>query len=57
MTPGGGDARADLARPVENRLFFAGEATHPTFCTAAHGAWLSGERAAAEAMRALRPAR
>ncbi len=57
MTPGGGDARADLARPVEDRLFFAGEATHPTFCTAAHGAWLSGERAAAEAMRALRPAR
>ena len=53
MTPGGGDPRADLARPVEGRLFFAGEATHPTFFTAAHGAWLSGERAAAEALKAL----
>ena len=45
--------RADLARPVDDRLFFAGEATHPTFFTAAHGAWLSGERAAAEALAAL----
>jgi len=53
MTPGGGDPRADLARPVDDRLFFAGEATHPTFFTAAHGAWLSGERAAAEALAAL----
>lgn len=53
MTPGGGDPRADLARPVDDRLFFAGEATHPTFFTAAHGAWLSGERAAAEALKAL----
>lgn len=54
MTPGGGEPRADLARPVEDRLFFAGEATHPTFFTAAHGAWLSGERAAGEALKALR---
>ncbi len=57
MTPGGGDARADLARPVDDRLFFAGEATHPTFFTAAHGAWLSGERAAAEALKALQARR
>ena len=49
MTPAGGDPRADLARPVDDRLFFAGEATHPTFFTAAHGAWESGVRAAAEA--------
>ncbi|HKK30038.1 MAG TPA: NAD(P)/FAD-dependent oxidoreductase [Alphaproteobacteria bacterium] len=53
MTPGGGDPRADLARPVDGRLFFAGEATHPYFFTAAHGAWLSGERAAEEAMEAI----
>ncbi|MCB9927835.1 MAG: FAD-dependent oxidoreductase [Alphaproteobacteria bacterium] len=56
MAPGGGDPRADLARPVEDRLFFAGEATHPTFFTAAHGAWASGERAAAEALAAMRDA-
>lgn len=53
MTPGGGDPRAELAAPVANRLFFAGEATHPYFFSAAHGAWESGERAAREAILAL----
>ena len=57
MTPGGGNPRAELARPVEDRLFFAGEATHPAFFTAAHGAWESGARAAAEALLALRTRR
>lgn len=53
MTPGGGDPRAVLAEPVADRLFFAGEATHPHFFSTAHGAWESGQRAAGEAMRAL----
>ncbi|MDB5571388.1 MAG: FAD-dependent oxidoreductase [Hyphomicrobiales bacterium] len=51
--PGHWDKRAVLAAPVENRIFFAGEATHPHFFSTAHGAWMSGERAAAEALRAL----
>jgi len=52
--PGRADARARLARPFEDRLFFAGEATHPFDFTTAHGAHDSGQRAADEAMSALR---
>ncbi|HEY8579941.1 MAG TPA: NAD(P)/FAD-dependent oxidoreductase [Beijerinckiaceae bacterium] len=47
--PGHWDERAKLARPVGERLFFAGEATSPHFFSTAHGAWESGERAAGEA--------
>lgn len=53
LLPGGGDARAALARPLDERLFFAGEATHPQFFATCHGAWLSGERAADEAAASL----
>lgn len=52
--PGRADARADLACPVENRLFFAGEATSHDFIGDVHGAWFSGIRAA-EAALASRP--
>ncbi|MEE7494743.1 flavin monoamine oxidase family protein [Methylobacterium oryzae] len=52
--PGQSDARARLAQPFENRLFFAGEATHPFDFTTAHGAHDSGQRAADEALAALR---
>ena len=52
--PGRSGARAQLARPFEDRLFFAGEATHPFDFTTAHGAHDSGQRAADEAMAALR---
>ncbi len=52
--PGQSSARARLARPFEDRLFFAGEATHPYDFTTAHGAHDSGQRAADEAMTALR---
>jgi monoamine oxidase len=52
--PGSSGARARLARPFENRLFFAGEATHPHDFTTAHGAHDSGQRAADEALAALR---
>jgi monoamine oxidase len=52
--PGHRDDRARLAAPINGRLFFAGEATHPTFFSTAHGAWESGVRAAEEALDALR---
>jgi monoamine oxidase len=47
--PGHAGDRAVLAAPVEERLFFAGEATSPNFFSTAHGAWISG-RAAADAV-------
>lgn len=53
--PGEAGRRAELARPVAERLFFAGEATHPTDFSTAHGALASGERAADEVLAALRP--
>ena len=37
---------AELSRPVENRVLFAGEATHPDYPATVHGAFLSGVRAA-----------
>jgi monoamine oxidase len=40
--------RIDLARPVLNRLFFAGEATSPDSPATVHGAYLTGLRAAGE---------
>ena len=42
------DDREMLAEPVDNRIFFAGEATSPNFFSTAHGARDSGERAADE---------
>jgi monoamine oxidase len=52
--PGHAGARAALAASVDNRLFFAGEATSPNFFSTAHGARDSGERAAREVMDAVR---
>jgi monoamine oxidase len=40
--PGAADRRADLAQPVDGRLFFAGEASSCDFYSTAHGAYLSG---------------
>jgi monoamine oxidase len=40
--------RNDLAKPVDARLFFAGEATQADHAGTAHGAYLSGMRAAGE---------
>lgn len=51
--PGEASARLTLARPVAERLFFAGEATHPFDFSTAHGAWQSGERAADEVIERL----
>ena len=52
--PGQAHQRAVLARPVDDRLFFAGEATATdSFCTC-HGAYLSGQRAVDEIAGVLR---
>jgi monoamine oxidase len=48
--PGHAESRAVLAAPVDDRLFFAGEATSPNFFSTAHGARESGVRAAQEVM-------
>jgi monoamine oxidase len=47
---GGATAREDLAAPLEDTLFFAGEATDSEESATVTGALLSGERAAAEAL-------
>jgi monoamine oxidase len=52
--PGHAGKRAVLAAPVDGRIFFAGEATSPTFFSTAHGARDSGQRAAEEVIRAIR---
>lgn len=52
--PGKAHLRAAIAAPVDNRLFFAGEATDPEFFTTVHGAYRSGLRAAHEVVHALR---
>ena len=40
------NAREILARPVQDRIFFAGEATHSRYPSTVHGAYLSGLREA-----------
>jgi monoamine oxidase len=52
--PGHAARRATLAAPATNRLFFAGEATHTTDFSTAHGAYESGIRAADQALNSLR---
>ena len=51
--PGRAGERAVLAAPVDNRLFFAGEACSPHAFSTAHGAWETGLRAAREVLAAL----
>ena len=51
--PGYASARTALARPFDDRLFFAGEATSSGDFSTAHGAYDSGVRAADEASAAL----
>jgi monoamine oxidase len=54
--PGHADDRAVLAAPVDDRLFFAGEACSPNFFSTAHGAWMSGVAAAEAALASLNAA-
>lgn len=51
--PGGQWARAALAEPVRDRIFFAGEATHETLWGTVAGAWASGEKAADTVLKKL----
>ncbi len=48
--PGHADKRAVLAAQLNDRLFFAGEATSPHFFSTAHGAQETGVRAAGQVM-------
>jgi len=51
--PGHADDRAALAAPVDNRLFFAGEATSLHFFSTVHGAYETGLAAAETALKSL----
>ncbi len=53
--PGHAEDRALLGAPVDDRLFFAGEATSPNFFSTAHGAYQSGVTAAEAALATLHP--
>ena len=58
--PGSGWRRAELARPIDERLYFAGEATSLEFFATCHGAYLTGiatAEAAAQALGVGAPAR
>ena len=52
--PGHAEDRARLAAPVDNRLFFAGEACSPHFFSTAHGAYETGTAAAEAALASPR---
>lgn len=55
--PGGHGQRAVLAEPIENTLYFAGEATAPPpHYQTVHGAYLSGKRVAGQVAKALKVA-
>lgn len=51
--PGHAGARATLAEPLEDRLFFAGEACSPHAFSTAHGAYQTGVAAADGALASL----
>jgi monoamine oxidase len=51
--PGAQSARKTLMEPLNNRIFFAGEAAHETLWGTVGGAWESGERAAAAALNVV----
>ena len=51
--PGGASARVTLGTPVANRLFFAGEAVPVDTHSSVHGAWISGQTAATQALAVL----
>jgi monoamine oxidase len=51
--PGHADDRARLAAPVDDRIFFAGEACSTADYSTAHGAYISGVGAAADVLKSL----
>ncbi|GAB5467854.1 MAG: NAD(P)/FAD-dependent oxidoreductase [Rhodospirillales bacterium] len=54
VRPGYAKANAVLAEPLDGRLFFAGEASHPEHSSTCHGAYMTGLRAADEVLGAVR---
>ena len=52
-SPGGDGARKQLAAPVRERVWFAGDAVHDTLGGTVAGAWESGTRAAEAALRKI----
>jgi monoamine oxidase len=52
--PGGADGRSVLAEPVDERLYFAGEATMPDAYATVHGAYQSGLEVAQKIVAAHR---
>jgi len=54
--PGHADARGKLAAPVDDRIFFAGEACSMRSFSTAHGAYLTGAAAAEQALAAHKAA-
>ncbi len=52
-SPGGQWARKALSEPLDERLWFAGEAVHETLWGTIAGAWEAGERAADAAIKRL----
>lgn len=57
VLPGGRlEAYGVLAEPIDEVVFFAGEATHERYPATVHGALLSGQRAAREVIKAMRGA-
>jgi monoamine oxidase len=55
--PGWQGARRTLMEPMQNAVWFAGEAVHETLWGTVGGAWESGERAADAILRRLGPAK
>jgi monoamine oxidase len=55
--PGGQGARRILMEPIQNALWFAGEAAHETLWGTVGGAWESGERAADAVLHKLGPSK
>lgn len=51
--PGAQLSRKALMEPLNNRLWFAGEAAHETWWGTVNGAWDSGERAATDALKKI----
>ncbi len=52
-TPGGQPSRRVLMEPLNDRIWFAGEAAHETLWGTVGGAWESGERAADAVLKSL----
>jgi monoamine oxidase len=55
-TVGGTDAAQRMAEPIEEKLYFAGEATHPGYAGTVAAAIASGHRAAAQTLETSQPA-